>query len=193
MRFLPPGILVLTMLVTAPAAAADPEIERLDGFVDGSAFCDLAGEDDEVVEVHLGPSILSALARGAGEDPDIAPVLEGLRSITACVVSLRGDPARAEKAGRLVRETEVRLERDGWERLARVRDAGERVDVFVRNDERIVRGVTVLVMGRGDGEVVFVNLAGTVDLARIGEIGDTLHVPGLDEMKKGEAGPGEGR
>lgn len=189
------AVLLLWLAASAaiPALAATPEVERLEGFVDGSAFCDLAGEDGEVVEISLGPAILSALARGAGTDADLAPLLDGLRSISACIVSFRGDPVRAGKADRLVREMESRLDRSGWERLARVRDGGERVDVFVRNDERAVRGVTILVLGRDDGEVVFVNLAGTIDLARIGELGDSLDVPGLDELKKGEAGPGEGR
>ena len=60
-------------------------------------------------------------------------------------------------------------------------------------EELSSNGVTILVTDRGEGEVVFVNLAGTIDLARIGELGDSLDVPGLDELKKGEAGPGEGR
>jgi hypothetical protein len=180
-------LLPIAIGLAAPcrAAAADPDVSRLPGFVDGAAFCDLAGEDSEVVEVHLGPSLLSALAKGAADSKEGAALLSGLRSISACVVDLEGDKDRTAKASKLVADAEARLERQGWERLARVREKGERVNVFVLNDNDVIRGLTILIIDRDEGQTVFVNLAGTIDLAKIGEIGDTLDVPGLDVLKEG--------
>lgn len=173
---------VLALAAPAPAVAVEPEVSRLPGFVDGAAFCDLAGDDAEVVEVHLGPSLLDALAKGAKDGREGAAVLSGLRSISACVVNLDKDKNRTARASKLVADTEARLVQQGWERLARVREKSERLNVFVLNEGGTIRGLTILILDHDDGETVFVNLAGTIDLAKIGEISDTLHVPGLEQI-----------
>ena len=180
-------LLPIAIGLAAPgrAVAAEPDVSRLPGFVDGAAFCALAGEDSEIVEVHLGPSLLAALAKGAAESREGATLLSGLRSISACVVDLEEDADRTAKASKLVADAEARLARQGWERLARVREKGERVNVFVLSDGDVIRGLTILVLDRDEGETVFVNLAGTIDLAKIGELAGTLEVPGLEELKEG--------
>ena len=200
LRVLPilPVLLFATLLASGPVVAASSghgassETERLPGFVDGSAFADLAGEDDEVVEVNLGPSLLGALARGASKDTDTTSVLSGLRSVTAYILDLKKDPARTARAARLVQDMEGRLQRGGWERLARVREKTERVDVFTLTPNKTIEGLVVLVINQEDGEVVFANLAGTIDLAKIGDMENTLHVPGLDKVGKSkDAGSGQ--
>jgi hypothetical protein len=169
-------------LAGPPARAAERDLAGLRGYVDGSAFGKLAGEDSDLVEIHLGPTLLGAIARGAKDDPEAAALLGGLRSVSAYIVGLEGNPARAEEATKLLRDMEERLRRDGWEDLARVREKGDRVNVLVLGGDGNVEGLVVLALDKDEGEVVFANLAGKLDLAKLDRLGDTLDVPGLDEL-----------
>ncbi len=176
------ALLSVVLAARQPARAADREESRLRGFVDGSAFLSLEGEDSQMVEIHLGPTLLGAITRGAKDDKDAASLLGGLRSVSAYIVGLDKDPDRIAKATKLFREIEERLVRDGWERLARIRDKGDRVNVFVLGGDRTVDGLVVLVFDREEKQVVFANLAGSLDLAKLDRLHESLDIPGLDEL-----------
>ncbi len=165
-----------------PVRAADGDSAAIRGFVDGSALGKLAGEDSELVEIHLGPALLGAIARGAKDDPDAAALLGGLRSVSAYILGLDADADRAAKATRIFKDLEAQLVRDGWERLATVREKGDRVNVFVLGTGGSVEGLVVLVFDKDEGKVVFANLAGRLDLAKLDSLGHALDVPGLDEL-----------
>jgi hypothetical protein len=171
-----------------PVLAAGEEVRQLPGFVDGSAFAELAGEESELVEIALGPSMLRSLAGGAEGNNGVGAVLNGLKAVNAVIVGLDHDHSRIEKASRLVRDLSARLVADRWERVAQVRDGGENVTVLVRNVDGAVSGLVVLVLERGEdeSELVFVNIVGTLDLAKLGELEQTLDIPGLDKVGGGE-------
>jgi hypothetical protein len=195
MRSILPTILILGVALVpagSPARAADRDLAGLRGYVDGSVFGSLAGEDSQLVEIHLGPAILGAIARGASNDPESAALLGGLRAVSAYIVGLEGDPDRARKAAKLVHDMEQRLLRDGWEHLARVRDKGDKVIVLVLGGDGTVEGLVVLVLDKDGGQVVFANLAGTLDLAKIDRLHETLDVPGLDELGEKDRGAAPG-
>lgn len=176
------------------ALAQDAEVRKHPAFVDGSAFVELAGENGELVEVSIGPALLNAIASGDGKKGNgELSALSGLKGIYAYVVGLENDPVRTEKARKLAVDLEAKLVRENWERVVRVRDKGERVNVFTkpgRPGEGTVNGLVVIVFdggGEGDGsEVVFCNLVGTIDLAKLGAISETMDVPGLDAVPQGE-------
>lgn len=189
-------VVCLTCLTVSAALAADPDARKLPGFVDGSAFADLATEDSSLVEVNLGKSLLRALARSGDEGnthTEENSIFRQLDSIQAYIVELEKDPARTARAEKMVKDIETRLLGAGWESLARVREKDERVVVLVRNNDETIDGLTVLVFDRGESEVVFVNIAGKIDLAKLGEVSAKLDIPGLDAVggdKK--AAPGSG-
>jgi hypothetical protein len=193
-----PGALALGMVwaslaFAAPAfAGRDAEMRRHPGFVDGSLFVELAGEDSELVEVSLGPALLRAISRGAADDPEARSVLSGLLGVNAYIVGLENDAARETRAAKLVKDVARHLESSGWERLVRVREKRESVNVYVRNNEETIDGLVVLVFDEEGSEVVFANLVGTIDLARLGEIKGTLDVPGLDALDDAETETGAG-
>lgn len=186
------ALAVCLAVAAPPAHAGDRDTAGVRGFVDGSALGRLAGEDSELVEIHLGPALLGAIARGAKNDPDAAALLGGLRSVSAYIVGLDGDADRTAKATKLFGALEEQLLRDGWERLARVREKGDRVNVFVLGSGAAVEGLVVLVFDKDDGQVVFANLAGSLDLAKLGSIQDALDVPGLDELSESKRPAGAG-
>ena len=180
----------LIFLAMPTARAGDSDSSRIPGFIDGSAFADLADEGSKIVEVNITAPLLKALSRAAPseEGEDAGEMLRQLQSISAVIVDLDKNPARIDRAAKLVREMESRLKREGWERLARVREKDQKVGVFVRNDEKVIDGLVVLVLDQDEGQVVFANIAGVIDLARIGKLGEKLKVPGLDALEEGETG-----
>lgn len=170
----------------AAAFAQDAEVRRHPAFVDGSAFVDLAGEEGELVEVSIGPALLNAIAAGDGKKGSAElSALSGLKGIYAYVVGLENDPAREEKARKLAADIEAKLVRENWERIVRVRDKGERVNVFTKPGAAgagKVDGLVVMVFDAEGSEVVFCNLVGTIDLAKLGAISDAVDVPGLEAI-----------
>lgn len=179
--------LLFSFLFAAAAAstalAQDAEVRRHPAFVDGSAFVELAGDDGELVEVNLGPSLLNAIAAGDKKGDADLSVLAGLKGIYAYVVGLQGDASRVERARKVAADLEAKLVREKWERIVRVREKDERVNVFTKpgaSGSGKVDGLVVIVFD-GD-EVVFCNLVGTIDLAKLGAVSDAVNVPGLDQI-----------
>lgn len=158
------------------AAAGGSALDRLPGYVDGAGFVELAGDDGVTVEVNLNGALLRAITR---VDEDLARLAGGLESIHAVVLDLEAgrDPAAVR---RRVDELERSLRRDGWERLATVRERGGRVHVLVLSEGERIRGLTVLALD--GGELVFANIAGEIDLAAIAELGREMDLPGLDAL-----------
>lgn len=167
-------------LVLASVARATPRETISAGVVDGSAFAGLASDEDSIVEVHLSGSLLSSIASVDSADEGFGSFLRGLRSIEAYVVKIGEDTARVDRAIRLVRDTELKLERQGWERLARIREKSSNVNIFVRHNEPFIDGLVVLIVDKDQGEVVFANIAGRIDLARLGELSRMVDIRGLD-------------
>ena len=183
----------LAGLFALSSRAASPEAARAPGYIDGSAIAELAGEEGELVEIQLGPSLLNALAGKGTAKPGQESIFRQLRSIEAYIVGLENDTSRETRAEKAIQQLEAKLTSGGWERLARVREKGERVAIFVRNAESHIDGLTVLVFDREQSEVVFVNIAGTIDLAKLGEIGDELDLPGLEDIDVNvKSGSGKG-
>jgi hypothetical protein len=183
---LPPIVAALAIALPAGAAgsAATP-LEREPGYVDSAPFLALATGDSELVEISVKGALLDALAQGfASEDAETSSLIARLKGINAVIVGLEHDSARTEKAQALVRDTARRLDQAGWERLARVREKDTDVAVFIRSGAKAIDGLVVLAFERGESKLVFANIVGVIDLAKIGEIGEKLDLPGMDQIPK---------
>jgi len=168
-------------LAVAPAEAAGPVREPVPGFVDGTKLAALAGDDAVSVEVTLGKTLLKPILRA---DPELEALAGGLESIYALVLEI-DSASVAEQVVREIREIESRLIGRGWERVARVRERDEEVKVLVLvEDEKTYSGLVVMVVDRSGtpAEIVFANIAGTLDLAAIERLGERLDVPGLSDI-----------
>ena len=168
---------LLGLAVTAvPAAGPEPP-----GFVDAEVFREIAGEEAITVEISIGKPLLRIF--GKGED-ELSRMLAALESIRAVILDLSDVPAREAKVRRAVRvieDTDRRLRGQGWERVAMVRERDETVRVLVLPRDELLLGLVVMVSD-GD-EIVFTNIAGVIDLARIEAIADQFDLPGLDEIE----------
>lgn len=196
-RWATPALLLLACLsLMRPerAEAAEPAKASL-GAVDGSPFARLAGEEDELVEVDLKPSVLRALSRAsAAKGQDNGRALGNLSSVRAVIVGL--DPARLGAATKQIDATAAELLAKGWEEMARIREKGTRVRVLLLGDRERVAGLTVLMVERqnaaedggvGRLQLVFANLTGPFELADLSKLSGRLDIPGLDTALGGAA------
>ena len=169
--------LLLQMLVSSPVVAEKRGLDKVPGYVDGEAFIELAGDDAVTVEVSIHGALLKVLA---SVDPELEELMGGLESIHAVILQVKTDEMSAQILD-LMRRTEGRLMGRGWERLARVRDDEAEVKVLVLYDEEAILGLVVMVAS-DENEFVFANIAGELNLAAISAIGESLDIPGLDEL-----------
>jgi ABC-type amino acid transport substrate-binding protein len=167
-------------LAAGGAAAAPANADKLPGFVDGAPFLELDNGGGQLVEISLPGSLLKVFCGPLKkEEPELASVACNLDWIGAVIVGIENDVTRTQ-AARLFGETEKRLLGRGWERLALVRDKGNLVKVLILNRDQQVSGLVVMVMN--DEQIVFTNVAGSIDLEKLGELGQEMDIPGLDEI-----------
>ena len=170
------AIFVLVSLAT-PAARAESG-----GYVDGAMFRALVDDTQDVVEVNLDGPILQALAKSKSEvrdDGEAQDLFAKLKSIHAVIGTVKGP---ASEALALVKKTDQKLAASGWQRIARITDATSSVTVLTHTVGGRIDGLVALIFDSEDKELVFANLAGEIDITRLGEIGERLNVPGLDQV-----------
>ncbi len=169
---------LLLFVALAPALALAGSGKRSPGFVDGTEFIDIAGDESVTVEVSIQGALLKALT---GIDPELAKLAGGLESIHAVILQL-DDKDVAKRVADMMRQTERGLLKRNWERLAIVKDHGSEVRVLVLNDEETIQGLVVMVADTEEDQMVFANISGVIDLAAISRLGESLDIPGLDKL-----------
>ena len=171
------------LLAAALPAAADDDYRSHPGFVDGSFLAEYADENGEFVEVTLDAPLLEMLSGPtAAYDEDVARLASKLKSVRALVINLRDGVQ--EEVRRHLGDIRARLERDGWKKIAEVRDGDENVNVLILAGDDVIHGVTVLVT---DGsELVFANVAGDIHMDEIQSVMSKWQMPGLEELSKME-------
>jgi len=155
------------------------------GYVDGAMFRALIDENGEVVEVNLEGAILQALAKSKDDRhdrDDSQDLFAKLTSIHAVIGTVKG-PASAALA--VVQQTDQKLQSQGWQRITRIKDESSTISVLTHTAGGRVDGLVALIFDSDDKELVFANLAGEIDITRLGEIGERFNVPGLDQVPAG--------
>jgi hypothetical protein len=163
------------------------------GYLSLQPFLDLAGPDDDVVEVNVGPELLRSLTQ-AVEDPEARKMMGDMVAIHAVVLGLTGDDVstRLDRRGALVADTTKRLHGRGLgiHRAREGKDLRRERPHQVGGAEGKVHGLAVLVVETDEDEpqIVFANIAGNLDMAQIRKLssgsGLKLDLPGLDQLGK---------
>jgi hypothetical protein len=172
--------LVALLLLGTTVAVADTPVSRSSGYVDGAKFRALVDDAQDIVEVNLDGAILQALAKsGSDGDDDSKSLFAKLKSIHAVIGTVKGP---SDAALELVQQTDRKLVADGWQRVTRISDATSRISVLTHTVADHIDGLVALIYDTSDKELVFANLAGEIDITKLGAIGDRLDVPGLDQV-----------
>lgn len=172
----------LSVAALALMALVGPAMADSSGFVDGAAFRALLDETKDIVEVNLDGAILQALGKNGkqhedGDGEDAKRVFAKLKSIHAVIGTVKGPSADALA---LVQKTDRRLVASGWQRITRISDETSMISVLTHTVADRIDGLVALMYDREDKEIVFANLAGEIDVTKLGEIGERYNVPGLD-------------
>ena len=179
-------VAVLILAVTVPATAGPRRVVREHpGYVAPEAFVKLADDHKgDLVEITLYGRMLKLLTHRAirRADPELSGVLGGLVAMNAVVADVSH---RSAEARELVDKTVRDAPKRGWERFVRVRDnEGSDFTAFMHpsaTNDKDVDGLLILGF-TGDGELIFVNLVGDIDMERIAMLGDRFGVPGLGDL-----------
>ena len=101
------------------------------------------------------PRLLAALDN---DDHDSAEVLANLDAVQVRALPLSGEERTASLL-RKVDDLSRKLGDAGWDRIVRVREHSQRVEIYLQHDDTTVSGLAVLAV-QPDDEPVFVNLVG---------------------------------
>lgn len=180
---------------TAQEALSPEELRAQPGYVE---FGDVWrwSDGDEEVEIELTQPLLGVVgAFVSDEDPELANLIMDLHLVRVNSFSFRRDSD--EDVRGLIDELTGKLTGDEWENIIKVRERGERVNVFVRMDGdqkttegTFLSGLTVLVYERG--QATFVNVVGRFRLEDIAKVGRHFDIPHSDEWDQYNTRPKKG-
>jgi hypothetical protein len=145
-------------------------------------FSNIPGLDTRpTVQISLNPAMLGFVAAATRDsDPATADLLAGLEGISVHVYEDVGDaqPAVLE----FINRAAGALERDGWHSAVNIHDGGDEVRVYLRTGSgelaSHLTGLTVMIAD-GGGDAVFVNIAGIIDPAKLGQIANAVGMDGV--------------
>ncbi len=173
--------LIVALLVLPAGLSSAQRIESLPGYFDFKELENIVGAET-TLEVNFKGAILRMAAEAARiEDDTLADMLLKLRGIQVRGYTL-------DRSARKELETRIgplfrAMSDDGWDRVVRVRDDDEFVEMLIRDTtgER-VEGLIVFVIGGGENETVFVNIVGEIDPEDIGRLGRRFRIGALEGL-----------
>lgn len=146
-----------------------------------------AGKTVETVEVNLDSTLLNLAMKFLGNSGDEARAKELLKDVQAIYVRVW----KFDKEGQYGEpELEaIRSQLKGWSKVVDVRSSkmrGENAGVYMNLVGEKIQGL-VVVAAEGN-ELTLVNLVGSIDPARLRELGGTFGIPelGFGQKKKGK-------
>lgn len=176
--------IVSSILPGQLAMASDKDTKNHPGYVEGSQFVDLIDEDGDLIEISLDRKLLKLFSGRAMKrlDSEIGAILSDLVAMNAVIgeISENREEVKAE-----LDSIRKKVERNGWDRFVRIRENGEEYAAYIHineDDEEIVDGLLVIGFHDHGKELLFVNIAGNIDMERIAMLGERFGVPGLDDL-----------
>lgn len=175
-------ILILALLLWLPVRAVTADdakpLEEHPGYFPLEELGILDAEE-LTLEVNLHAPMLKLVAAATrGADPDFSQLVEGLAAVRVRIAPLEDlDPekvrANVTRAGRWLRER-------GWQTIVRTQDDDEQIHIYLKESDGEIVGLAILALDRGK-EATVINIAGPIDLSKLGSLARKLDIPLLEE------------
>ncbi|NQV70268.1 MAG: DUF4252 domain-containing protein [Pseudohongiella sp.] len=181
MKMLKRVMLVILFLSVIPLVmAAGNDVQDHPGFVD---FSDLAliANTEPTVEISLKAPLLNMITNLIrNEDDEAADFISKLLRVTVNVFE-----SSALDIGEVAGSMEAiadDLDYQGWERVVRVREDDDHVDVYFRlsDDAEIIHGIAIMIAA--PGETVLVNIVGDISMDDISALGRRFDIDELVDL-----------
>lgn len=180
---------IASMALVLALASSGARAQAQGGYFD---FTQVPGLGDHPqVQIDLDSQMLGFIGEITGDsDPAVADAFAGIENVRVLVYEMLEDP---EAVLAFVEDSSGKLEAAGWKRIVYVEDEGEKVRIYAKLEGSSMVGMTVMLVGDGelgsdDGGATFINIAGNIDPAKLGQIANGVGVNGiLDGLEASEA------
>jgi len=171
-------ILIVGLLAFSLYGDDDKTIKKHPGYVNFDTI-DIPGDAEETVEVYIKGPLLKLIANiTEHEDPALSKMLARLLMVRVNTFSI--DSAIAKKLKPKIKNIEKQLEKQKWEKIVRVKERDELVNIYLKFDKKDrIAGLVVMAVEDND-EAVFVNIVGELDWQQISKLGKKFDI---DELK----------
>lgn len=186
-------VFVAVSLLGSLAFAQTPEeaYKQHPGYVDFGSFEQFQNAA-KTVEVSIKGPLLKFVSKAtAHENPELSDLLSKLLLIRVNVFSLEDN--QFDTVNGIIQKTSDALASQQWERMVRVQQDGEHVEVYMQFGEAdSLTGLAVMAIGDdedtpGDNpQAVFVNIVGTINPEQLGKLSAKFNIPQLNELDFGE-------
>lgn len=164
------AVAALTALLAFPVMAQEDALKDYPGYVDFGELGDIFGEP--TVQIAVGSSLLGLVgALSAQEDPEAADLFKRLNGVR---VNVFENTEITQEGIEFVKDASSKLSSMGWESVVTVNSADEQVRIFMKINEDMVEGITVMVVEAT--EAVFVNVIGNLNPAELEKVMDNFDV-----------------
>lgn len=161
--------------------AADSDVENHPGFVDFSVLTQIA-DTEPSVEISLKAPLLNMITNLIrNEDEEAADFISKLLRVTVNV--FESDSIDVDGVAESMSAMAQDLDSAGWERVVRVREDDEHVDIYFRlaDDGEVIYGIAIMVAE--PGETVLVNIVGDISTDDISALGRRFEIDELVDIE----------
>ena len=163
-------VLGLTSMLALPAMAQEDALKAFPGYVDFGELSGIFGEP--TVQISVGASLLSLVGSlSAKEDPEAAELFKRLNGVR---VNVFENAEVGPEGVAFIKDVSSKLSDKGWESVVTVNSEEEQVRIFMKINDDLVEGITVMVVEAT--EAVFVNIIGNISPAELEKVMDNFDV-----------------
>ena len=163
-------VLGLTSMLALPAMAQEDALKAFPGYVDFGELSGIFGEP--TVQISVGASLLNLVGSlSAKEDPEAAELFKRLNGVR---VNVFENAEVGPEGVAFIKDVSSKLSDKGWESVVTVNSEEEQVRIFMKINDDLVEGITVMVVEAT--EAVFVNIIGNISPAELEKVMDNFDV-----------------
>lgn len=181
MKMLKRSILGLVLLAVIPVVmAADNDLQDHPGFVDFSVLT-AAVNSEPMVEISLKAPLLNMITNLIrAEEEEAADFISKLLRVTVNV--FESSSVDVDELADSMSEVAEDLDAQGWDRVVRVREDRDHVDVYFRlsDDADVIHGIAIMVAE--PNETVLVNIVGDISTDDLSALGRRFEIDELVDI-----------